>query len=284
MPTDTSHAATSPSAAAILAAALLMALAWTGWSMVQQVRLAPSTVPPTVVATVKSAHADPAQRQRATALAAGPRWTELSAAQRRVLEPLAERWSMMDALQKRRWMALADGYDKLSEKEQEKLRDRMQTWSSLSTQQRSQARLNFALTNRLATDKRAQWEAYQALSDEEKRLLAARAAPRIKGAAPAIQPAPSKRLTRIPAASQGMGMLNPPKIPPAAILHLPMPAPTAESAPVRMPALVETAPIAAPSAKPIPLPPMDATHDGEEAAQGSGADIHLDNNTYTPAP
>ena len=84
---------------------------------------------------------------------------------------------MMDALQKRRWMALAEGWDKLSEKEQEKLRDRMQTWSSLSAQQRSQARLNFALTNRLATDKRAQWEAYQALSDEEKRLLAARAAP-----------------------------------------------------------------------------------------------------------
>ncbi len=252
--------------------------------MVQQVRLAPSTVLPAVVANAKSAHAAPSQRQRVTALATGPRWAELSATQKRVLEPLAEHWPLMDALQKRRWMTLADGYDKLSEKEQEKLRDRMQAWSSLSTQQRSQARLNFALTNRLATDKRAQWEAYQALSDEEKRLLAARAAPRIKSAAPAIQPAPSRRLTRIPAASQGQGMLNPPKIPPAAILHLPMPAPTAESAPVRMPALVETAPIVAPSAKPTPLPPMDAGHDSEEAVHDPGADMHLDNNTYTPAP
>lgn len=178
-----------------------MALAWTGWRVVQQVRLAPSTVSPATIAASKTLHGDAATRQRATALASGPRWAELTPAQSRVLEPLSERWSMMDALQKRRWMALAEGWDKLSEKEQEKLRDRMQTWSSLSAQQRSQARLNFALTNRLATDKRAQWEAYQALSDEEKRLLAARAAPKVKGAANAIQPVAPKRLARIPAAS-----------------------------------------------------------------------------------
>ena len=136
MPTD-SRAAFHRSPAAILAAVLLMALAWTGWRVVQQVRLAPSTVSPATIAASKTLHGDAATRQRATALASGPRWAELTPAQSRVLEPLSERWSMMDALQKRRWMALAEGWDKLSEKEQEKLRDRMQTWSSLSAQQLS---------------------------------------------------------------------------------------------------------------------------------------------------
>src|SRR5256885_1728658 len=51
MPTD-SRAAFHRSAAAILAAVLLMALAWTGWPVVQQVRLAPRTPPPAAAATV----------------------------------------------------------------------------------------------------------------------------------------------------------------------------------------------------------------------------------------
>ncbi|BDE70657.1 hypothetical protein HQS1_17810 [Delftia lacustris] len=261
-----------------------MALAWTGWRVVQQVRLAPSTVSPATIAASKTLHGDAATRQRATALASGPRWAELTPAQSRVLEPLSERWSMMDALQKRRWMALAEGWDKLSEKEQEKLRDRMQTWSSLSAQQRSQARLNFALTNRLATDKRAQWEAYQALSDEEKRLLAARAAPKVKGAANAIQPVAPKRLARIPAASVAPATIpNPPKIPPATIYNPPPPVPpvappsAVETHPVRPPALVETAPVEVPSATPMPLPPMEL-HDGAEAtpqpSHGEAAPSH----------
>ncbi|WP_046988013.1 DUF3106 domain-containing protein [Delftia tsuruhatensis] len=283
MPTD-SRAAFHRSPAAILAAVLLMALAWTGWRVVQQVRLAPSTVSPATIAASKTLHGDAATRQRATALASGPRWAELTPAQSRVLEPLSERWSMMDALQKRRWMALAEGWDKLSEKEQEKLRDRMQTWSSLSAQQRSQARLNFALTNRLATDKRAQWEAYQALSDEEKRLLAARAAPKVKGAANAIQPVAPKRLARIPAASVAPATIpNPPKIPPATIYNPPPPVPpvappsAVETHPVRPPALVETAPVEVPSATPMPLPPMEL-HDAAEAtpqpSHGEAAPSH----------
>jgi hypothetical protein len=123
-------------------------------------------------------HADPSTRQRASAQASGPRWGELSSHQREILLPLQERWAMIGSVQKRRWIALADGFDKLSEREQQKLHDRMEAWSGLSAAQRNQARLNFAITNKLATDKQAQWEAYQALSDEEKRLLAARATPR----------------------------------------------------------------------------------------------------------
>lgn len=264
MPTEKHSQPTPKHTAAVMAALLLVALGWTGWSVVQQVRLAPSSVPPATVAASKSMHVDPSTRQRTTAIASGPRWSELSSSQRQVLTPLKERWAMIGAVQKRRWMALADGYDKLSERERQKLHDRMEDWSGLSAAQRNQARLNFAISNKLATDKQAQWEAYQALSDEEKRLLAARAAPKVVTAAPAIKPVPAKKLARIPAATASPST-NPnlPKIPPATIHHPPPPVPATpamvETHPVRTPSvIVETAPVDIPRATPITLPPLDA--------------------------
>ena len=266
--------------AAIMAAVLLMALCYTGWNVVQQVRLAPSSVPPATVAASKSVHSDPGARQRATTIAAGPRWAELSQHQRAILTPLEDRWAMIGAGQKRRWMALADGFDKLSEREQEKLRDRMESWSSLSAAQRNQARLNFAITNKLATDKQAQWEAYQALSDEEKRLLAARAAPKVVTAAPAIKPVAPKKLARIPAATATPSNVpNLPKIPPTTIHHPPPPVPATpamvETSPVRTPSIiVETAPVDIPRATPTTLPPLDAPAQDSGNSHGSS---HLGN-------
>lgn len=264
MPTEQRSLLQSGNTAAVMAAVLLMALAWTGWNVVQQVRLAPSSVPPATVAASKSLHADASTRQKANTQAAGPRWAELSSYQREILTPLEERWPMIGAGQKRRWMALADGFDKLSEKEQEKLRSRMESWSSLSGAQRNQARLNFAITNKLATDKQAQWEAYQALSDEEKRLLAARATPKVTTAAPAIKPVAPKKLARIPAATATPGTVpNLPKIPPSTIHHPPPAVPSTpamvETHPVRTPSvIVETAPVDIPRATPMTLPPLDA--------------------------
>ena len=276
MPTETRTLLQPNNTAAVLAAVLLIALAWTGWNVVQQVRLAPSAVPPATVAASKAIHADAATRQRVTSMASGPRWAELSGTQKRVLEPLEERWPMVGALQKRRWIALADGYDKLSEKEQEKFRDRLQSWSSLSAVQRNQARLNFAITNKIATDKQAQWEAYQALSDEEKHLLAARAAPKVVTAAPALKPVSQKKLARIPAATGTLNTLpNLPKIPPATIHHPPPPVPSTpamvETHPVRLPVIVETAPVDIPSATPISLPPLDAAGQDSRSGSTSGA-------------
>ena len=258
--------------AAVMAAVLLLALSWTGWNVVQQVLLIPSAVPPATVAASRTANADPQERQRATTLASGPRWGELTPEQREVLDQLEERWPMMGAVQKRRWMALADGYDKLSPREQHKFHSRMNDWSNLSAQQRNQARLNFALTKQLATDKQAQWEAYLALSEEEKRLLAARAAPKVVTAAPANKPSPSKKLTRIPAATTTPSTLpNLPKIPPAAISLPPsvplLPLPNVEGTVPRPPTTVETAPIHIPSAAPVSLPPMEG-----ENNHGSSAD------------
>lgn len=264
MPTEKRSILSSNNTAAVMAALLLVALSWIGWNVVQQVRLAPSSVPPSTMAASKTMHADPSTRQKATALASGPRWAELSSHQRQVLSPLQERWPMISSVQKRRWIALTDGFDKLSEREQEKLHDRMESWTDFSSAQRNQARLNFAITNKLATDKQAQWEAYQALSDEEKRLLASRAAPKVVTAAPAITPLGAKRLTRIPAATAAPNTTpNLPKIPPASIHHPPPPVPSTpamvETHPVRTPSIiVETAPVDIPRATPITLPPLDA--------------------------
>ena len=123
MPTD-SRARSTDHPAAILAAVLLMALAWTGWRVVQQVRLAPSTVSPATIVASKTLHGDAATRQRATALASGPRWAELTPAQSRVLEPF--RALVHDGRAAKAPLdGIAEGWDKLSEKEQEKLRDRM---------------------------------------------------------------------------------------------------------------------------------------------------------------
>ena len=79
------------------------------------------------------------------------------------------------------------------------LHSRMSEWAALSNQQRAQARLNFADVKRLPADERkAKWEAYQALSEEEKRELAASAHGATPGAAPPIRPVPARSSRRCP--------------------------------------------------------------------------------------
>jgi len=259
----------NPTGVALAAAVLLAAGVLALW-VVPLVRQAPSALPMAAVAQAPAADSDAPRNglSQRRLLASGPNWGELSAAQQRVLQPLEKRWSFMGEVQKHRWMVLADSFDTLPATEQLKLRDRMVSWASLSAQQRSQARLNYALTNRMAAkDKWAQWEAYQALSEEQRRALAAKAvASRPAGAAPALRPVPAKKLARVPAATAGSGnVANLPKIPrpPAQATHhiaapAPAPAPAAvvETRPVSMPNVVETAPVNLPTATALPLPAL----------------------------
>ena len=85
---------------------------------------------------------------------------------------------------------MSNNFDNLSTKEQAILHERMAEWVSLSPQQRAQARLNFNQTKTLDADaKKTQWEAYQALSPEDKKKLAAQQTTGIRGAATASQAA-----------------------------------------------------------------------------------------------
>lgn len=160
----------------VLAAALGMTPAW------------PQSAP-------KAASSAPAK-----ASPAGIRWTSLSAAQRQALTPLAANWNELGEAQQRKWIALSRNFSGLPATEQHKLQQRMLEWVGLSAAERSLARLNYAETERLAGEnKQARWEAYQALSEEERRKLAEQAPRRaLPGVATAVRPIPRQRLATMP--------------------------------------------------------------------------------------
>lgn len=136
--------------------------------------------------------------------APSPRWAGLSSAQRQALKPLGPSWNSLGEGQRRKWIALSRNFEKLPAEERQKLHQRMGEWVKLSAAERSRARLNFAETERLASeDKQAKWEAYQALSEEERRKLAEQAPRRtLPGVATAIRPIPRQRLATMPVAPE----------------------------------------------------------------------------------
>ena len=166
--------------------------------VLEQVPTEPVVVaPPAPVAPKAIAVAPP--KPSAAALAARPAWTELTPSQQQALGPLAGRWTEISEQQRRKWITLSQNFHKLPAPEQEKLHSRMTDWAALSVQQRNQARLNFAETNKLAPDdNKAQWEAYQALSAEEKQKLAAGATKKPAGAAIAIKPVAPQKMVVVP--------------------------------------------------------------------------------------
>lgn len=136
--------------------------------------------------------------QAQTRASNGSDWAQLQSTQRQALQPLAAHWSQLSEGQKRKWIALSKNYSHMTADEQTKLRGRMTEWAALTPQQRSQARLNFADSKAAAlssNEKKAKWEAYQSLSPEQKRRLAAQAAPKPRGAAGAVKPVPAEKLT-----------------------------------------------------------------------------------------
>ena len=133
-------------------------------------------------------------------------WRELQPTQQQALAPLSAQWDALNESQKRKWIAMSTNFLKMSGDEQRKLHSRMTEWVSLSPQQRSIARLNYGETRKLSSDdKKAKWEQYQALSPEEKKALAAKAAAPKSAtsatsatAAAAIKPVPRERLASVP--------------------------------------------------------------------------------------
>ena len=149
-------------------------------------------------------------------------WTELSPSQQQALKPLAANWNTIDEAQKRKWLAISKNFGAMTPVEQAKLHSRMSEWAALSPKQRTQARLNFAGTTQVPADeKRATWEAYQTLSPEEKRKLAAGAPPHPTGAAPALKPVPATKLATPPNANPPRGGASTAALPPASAASAP---------------------------------------------------------------
>ncbi|CAN5920524.1 hypothetical protein BH11PSE8_BH11PSE8_38420 [soil metagenome] len=108
----------------------------------------------------------------------GVSWSELKPAQRAALKPLESEWRGIGAANKRKWIELAARMPNMPANERARIDARMADWARLTPQERGRARLNFEEANQLPSlDRKARWEAYQALSPDQKRALAARATP-----------------------------------------------------------------------------------------------------------
>ena len=146
----------------------------------------PAQATPSAVATgASSSRSSPSSQMSASARSGGKpaveqgiRWRDLKAAQQASLKPLEQDWSAIDAPRKQKWLQLVARFPKMSAPEQERVRARMADWAKLTPQERGQTRLNFQEARQLPNqDRQASWDAYQALPAEQKRQLAARAAP-----------------------------------------------------------------------------------------------------------
>ncbi len=134
----------------------------------------------------------------APAKPASREWQALSKRQKQALAPLSSEWHTLTAAQKQKWRTLAKSFLALSDEEQMTLHARMRDWATLTPRQRNQARFNFNSAQSLTIqDKRAQWEAYQALTAQEKKTLSSGPKPPVKSAARSTTP-PSSRLVRPP--------------------------------------------------------------------------------------
>lgn len=115
---------------------------------------------------------------------AGPAWSELEPSEQIALRPLQNDWASIDELGKRKWRRIAERYPEMSATDQERLQNRMTEWAKLTPQERGKVRLQYLEAKKVpASSRQADWEAYQALSPDERRALAARGAnaPRTAG-------------------------------------------------------------------------------------------------------
>lgn len=136
----------------------------------------------------------PAQTPKANAPAVdagGPAWASLTVQQQSVLSPLQRDWSGIDAQRRAKWLELAARFPSLPAAEQQRVQVRMAEWARLTPAERGRARLSFQETKQLSGEQKQQrWEAYQALPDDERKALAARAKPSDDRARAAPRPTP----------------------------------------------------------------------------------------------
>ena len=126
---------------------------------------------------VRPAAAKPAHPGAAARPEEGIRWHKLKPAQREALLPLQHEWAGIDAPSKQKWVQLADRLPAMPADERARVQARMSDWARLTPAERGEARLRFEEAKQLAPpDRRSRWEAYQALTPEQKHELAERAA------------------------------------------------------------------------------------------------------------
>ncbi len=137
----------------------------------------------------------------AASLVGGQRWASLSPAQQAVLAPLSQEWDGLDAARKSKWLEIAARFHTLTPEQQARLRERMIEWTRMSPAERQQARVGFQSNPQLRDDKlqseklQSKWEAYQALSPEERQALAQKGAEKAAQKNPAAKAQAEKPLS-----------------------------------------------------------------------------------------
>ncbi len=207
-----------------------------------------STAPPEPLPSASAAVRSSDLKPLIKTTSSGPSWGELTPEQQQALLPLMSDWNGLSEPQKRKWLEISKNYRALTPAKKAKLNSRMSEWVALSPQQRAQARLNFGKTKELSRqltpeEKKAKWNAYQALSPEEKQKLVAKANPKPSGAATAVKPVPPQKLATLPADSNKRAYKAAPGSAPK-IVPLPSVAPaSAASAAGPAPASAASAPL-----------------------------------------
>lgn len=132
-------------------------------------------------------------------------WDDLSAVQQMILAPLEEDWSYLSKERRQKWIQVANLYPKMKRSDQERLQSRMNEWSKLSQKDRRIARDNYLSSLRFpAEEKASAWQAYQQLSPEDKKKLAAKEDNKKKPTAansPTLQNRPNTQPAATPAAA-----------------------------------------------------------------------------------
>jgi len=132
-------------------------------------------------------------------------WDDLSVVQQKILAPLEEDWSYLSKERRQKWIQVANLYPKMKRVDQERLQSRMNEWSKLSQKDRRIARDNYLSSLRFpAEEKASAWQAYQQLSPEDKKKLAAKEDNKKKPTAassPTLQNRPNPAPTVTPAAA-----------------------------------------------------------------------------------
>lgn len=115
-----------------------------------------------------------------------PTWASLNKAQQATLAPLQRDWASIDAPRKQKWLEVAGRFARMPESERRRVQERMAEWARMTPAQRTNARLQFQETRQLSpADRQARWEAYKALTPEQRQALARRAHPPARSASAA---------------------------------------------------------------------------------------------------
>lgn len=105
-------------------------------------------------------------------------WSALSANQQRALRPLEAEWASIDIPRRLKWLEIADRFPRMAPAEQARIQNRMAEWAKLTPRERGEARMNFREVQQVPAKERIEkWEAYKALPPEQRKQLAAKAAP-----------------------------------------------------------------------------------------------------------